>query len=101
MSSDYISELDSLFQLRKERRFTDRIQVMDMLMDALADLNQDPQYYHIFSIHGIGGIGKSRLVKEFISAISPEPVFSYTFEIGKCRDVINNLYFIRKEIPSS
>lgn len=101
MSSDYISELDSLFQLRKERRFTDRIQVMDMLMDALADLNQDSQYYHIFSIHGIGGIGKSRLVKEFISAISPEPVFSYTFEIGKCRDVINNLYFIRKEIPSS
>ena len=101
MSSDYIFELNSLFQLPKERRFTDRTQVMDMLLEALTDLNQDSQYYHIFSIHGIGGIGKSRLVKEFISAISPEPVFSFTFEIGKCRDVINNLYFIRKEIPSS
>ena len=76
MSSDYIFELNSLFQLPKERRFTDRTQVMDMLLEALTDLNQDSQYYHIFSIHGIGGIGKSRLVKEFISAISPEPVFS-------------------------
>ena len=101
MSFDYISELDSLFQLRKERRFTDRTQIMEILMEALADLNQDPQYYHIFSIHGIGGIGKSRLIKEFISAISPESVFSYTFEIGECRDVINNLYLIRKQIPSS
>lgn len=101
MSVDYISEFDNLFQPRKERRFTDRSQIMEILMEALADLNQDSNYYRIFSIHGIGGIGKSRLIKEFISAISPEFVFSFTFEIGKCRDVINNLYLIRKRIPSS
>ncbi len=101
MSFDYISEFDNLFQPQKERRFTDRTQIMEILMEALADLNQDSKYYRIFSIHGIGGIGKSRLIKEFISAISPESVFSFTFEIGKCRDVINNLYLIRKKIPSA
>ena len=101
MNLDYFSEFDKLFPARKERRFTDRTQIMEILMDALADLNQDSQYYHILSIHGIGGIGKSRLIKEFISAIAPESVLSFTFEIGKCGDVINNLYLIRRKFLSS
>lgn len=101
MSFDYASELNHLLQSQKERRFTDRTQIMGILMEALADLNDNSEYFHIFSIHGIGGIGKSRLIKEFISAISPESVFSFTFEIGKCRDIINNLYLIRKNIPST
>ena len=101
MNRNYFNYFDELIPVSKERRFTDRTQIMDVLMDALVDFNQNPDYYHIFSIHGIGGIGKSRLVKEFIQNISPEPVFFITFEIEKCSEVINNLYYIRKKISSS
>lgn len=101
MSFDYFLNLNKIIQPRKERRFTDRVQIMNKLLDALSDLNQDSQYYQIFSIHGIGGIGKSRLIKEFISILSPEPVVSITFEIEKRNDIINSLYQVRKKIALS
>lgn len=93
--------LEDLFSEPKERTFVDRTEILALLNDALIELNEDPMSYRIFSIHGIGGIGKTRLLREFSKSISPEPVVFVSFEIEKRSDVINNLYQIRKEIGPS
>ena len=94
----YLDSLTDLFSSPKERTFTDRTEVLDLLYDALTRINEDPNLSQVFMIHGIGGVGKTRLVKEFIKNISPEPVIYVSFEIEKRTDVINNLYQIRKAI---
>lgn len=75
---------------------------MSLLMDSYTELNDKRNdYFKIISIHGIGGIGKSRLVKEFINRISPEPAFFVSFEISERTNIITNLYKIRKEIDGT
>lgn len=96
----YLDYLEDLFTPPKERTFTDRAEIMEQLNEALIKLNEGSNFFQIFSIHGIGGIGKTRLVKEF-SKISPEPVVLISFEIEKRSEVINNLYKIRKTIEYS
>lgn len=94
----YINCLEDLFGSAKERTFTDRTEIMEMLNESLIKLNEDSTSFRVYSIHGMGGIGKTRLVKEFSKLISPEPVIFISFEIEKRSEIINNLYKIRKEI---
>lgn len=97
----YLDYLEDLFTAPKERTFTDRSEIMHMLIEALTKLNECSSPFQLFSIHGMGGIGKTRLVKEFSSLISPEPVVFISFEIEKRSDIINNLCKIRKELEFS
>lgn len=97
----YLESLENLFTVPKERTFTDRTEILELLNEALTKLNEGSNIFQVFSIHGIGGIGKTRLVKEFSKIISPEPVVFVSFEIEKRSEVINNLYKIRKEIEYS
>lgn len=97
----YFDCLEKLFAPAKERTFTDRTAVMELLNEALIRLNEDPQYFQVYSIHGMGGIGKTRLVKEFAKLISPEPVISVSFEIERRSEIVNNLYQIRRTIDFS
>ena len=97
----YLDCLEELFAEPRERTFTDRQEILELLNDALINLNEDPSFYHVYSIHGIGGIGKTRLIKEFAKIISPEPVCLVSFEIEKRSEIINNLYQIRKAIDFS
>lgn len=97
----YLDSLKDLFATPKERTFTDRAEILELLNEALNKLNEGSNVFQVFSIHGIGGIGKTRLVKEFTKIISPEPVVFVSFEIEKRSEVINNLYKIRKEIDYS
>ena len=99
--NSYLDSIEELFTPKKEREFTDRTEIMGLLNDALIKLNDGTEKYHIFSIHGIGGIGKTRLVKEFINLFLPEKIIYISFEIEKRSDVINNLYQIRLSIPSA
>lgn len=93
--------IENLFTPPKERTFTNRTKIMGLLNDALIKLNEDPTMFQVFSIHGIGGIGKTRLVKEFSRLISDEPVIFVSFEIEKRSEIINNLWKIRKAINYS
>lgn len=97
----YLDSLKDLFAAPKERTFTDRAEILELLNEALNKLNEGSNVFQVFSIHGIGGIGKTRLVKEFTKIISPEPVVFVSFEIEKRSEVISNLYKIRKEIEYS
>lgn len=97
----YLDSLKDLFAAPKERTFTDRAEILELLNEALNKLNEGSNVFQVFSIHGIGGIGKTRLVKEFTKIISPESVVFVSFEIEKRSEVINNLYKIRKEIEYS
>lgn len=97
----YLDYLENLFAAPKERTFTDRAEIMELLNEAVTKLNEGSSVFQVFSIHGIGGIGKTRLVKEFSKIISPDPAVFVSFEIEKRGEVINNLYKIRKEIEYS
>ena len=103
MKCDYYANFNNLLEDNIERTFTDRETIMQLLFDSLVDLNQNSNYYHIIDIYGMGGIGKTRLLKEFITRLSPEPIFFITFEIEKRSEIINNIYQIRcklkKKLP--
>lgn len=97
----YLDCLEELFLPTKERTFTNRTSILNMLNEALTKFNEGTEPYQVVSIHGIGGIGKTRLVKEFRKILSPEPIIYTSFEIEKRCEVINNLYQIRTAITSS
>lgn len=97
----YLDCLENLFASPKERTFTDRTEILDLLNEGLTKLNEDSEFFQLYSIHGIGGVGKTRLVKEFTKLIFPEPVIFVSFEIEKRSEVINNLWQIRKAIDFS
>ena len=93
----YYDYIENLFEEPKERTFTDRTEIMDLLIESLTKINEGSASLQIIAIHGIGGIGKTRLVKEFSKILTPEPVIFVSFEINKRNDVINNLYRIRRK----
>lgn len=97
----YLDDISKLFSVTKERKFTDRNEIIDLLDEALTKHNEGSKAFQVFSIHGIGGIGKTRLLKEFIKHLQPESTTYISFEIEKQSDVINNLYQFRKIIPYS
>lgn len=101
MNLSYYNELEQLLTPPKEREFFDRTQIITLLNEALCCLNENKDYFHVVVIHGIGGIGKSRLLKHFEHLISNEIVISISFEIDKHNEVVNNLYAIRKKIYKS
>lgn len=101
MSSPYYDRLDQLLTPDKERKFFDRSEIIQILTEELNLLNETEDYFRVFVIHGIGGIGKSRLIKHFQNLVSNEIVLSVSFEIDKHKEIVNNLYRIRKEIHRS
>lgn len=101
MTSLYYDRLNQLLMSDKERKFFDRSEIIEILIEELNLLNETKDYFRAFVIHGIGGIGKSRLINYFKSLVSNEIVLSVSFEIDKHKDVVNNLYRIRKEIHRS
>ncbi len=101
MKCDYYANFNNLLEDNIERTFTDRETIMQLLFDSLVDLNQNSNYYHIIDIYGMGGIGKTRLLKEFITRLSPEPIFFITFEIEKRSEIINNIYQIRCKLKKN
>lgn len=101
VNSSYYDQLDQLLTPNKERAFFDRSEIIGMLTEELNLLNEEKDYFRVFIIHGIGGIGKSRLVKHFKTLVSNEIVLSVSFEIDKHKEIVNNLYRIRKKIHKS
>ena len=99
--ASYLDNIESLFEKPKERTFTDRTEIMELLIESLTRINEGSAPLQIITIHGIGGIGKTRLVNEFSKIINPEPVVFVSFEINKRNEIVNNLYRIRKEIKHS
>lgn len=97
----YYEDIENLFEEPKERTFTDRTEILELLNESLTRINEESVSLQIININGIGGIGKTRLVKEFSKIITPEPVVFVSFEINKRNEIINNLYRIRKEIKYS
>lgn len=101
MNSSYYDQLDRLLMPDKEREFFDRSEIIERLTEELNLLNETKDYFRVFVIHGIGGIGKSRLINHFKTLVSNEVVLSVSFEIDKHKEIVNNLYRIRKEIHQS
>ena len=101
MNSLYYDQLNRLLGPGKEREFFDRSEIIEILTEELNHLNEEKDYFRIFVIHGIGGIGKSRLINHFKTLVSNEVVLSVSFEIDKHKEIVNNLYRIRKEIHRS
>lgn len=92
----FISQISELFARSKEWEFTDRTEIMELLQNAVVQLNENKDIFRIYSIHGMGGIGKTRLIKEFSKLLPYEPIINISFEIGKRSEVINCIYQIRK-----
>lgn len=97
----YIEEMSELLGNIQERDFTDRDEIMEILNNALIELNEESSAYQIIVIHGMGGIGKTRLMKEFKKTLMPEQTFYVSFEISKKGEIIDNLYQIRKVVNFS
>ena len=99
--NSYLNCLNELFNEPKERTFTNRVEILRLLNTTLTKMLDKSEPFQIFAIHGIGGIGKTRLVKEYKKTLFPETILFVSFEIEKRSDKISNLYQIRKEIPYS
>ena len=91
----YYEDIENLFEEPKERTFTDRTEILELLNESLTRINEESVSLQIININGIGGIGKTRLVKEFSKIITPKPVVFVSFEINKRNEIINKVEYVQ------
>ena len=93
-------ELDALLP----KKFVDRDELFELITSSLSWLQNDSNYFDVISIHGIGGIGKSRFLeelKEHVAGTSENIEFIYTTLEVENDDAFHALLRIRKNISHS
>lgn len=83
--------------------FIDREDVRNTIQSACRQLLRDITYFEVISISGVGGIGKSYLLKEeflYNKSLLVKPIY-ITLEITSKDDLLDILIKFRKSLPSS
>lgn len=86
--------------------FTDRQNEFNIINNAFTKLMADNSYFNVLSFYGIGGIGKSRLIKY---AFQTSEILNHqnlielkiNLEIVKSDNVLNAIFGLRKQIPTT
>lgn len=84
------------------RQFTDREGFITVFDQALVDKQAKPQEHHVVVFYGVGGIGKTRLRKEFMLRLRhqhPELLTAaLDMAMPQCHDVSNALAVMRQSL---
>lgn len=85
----------------KELNFIDRDTFCTQIDSAYKHIISDSTYFKIICFHGMGGIGKSRLVKENLKnmCVSSAKPLSINLEITRRDDLLDILIKFRKALP--
>lgn len=85
----------------KEIHFIDRNNICSLIEKAYSEASKDSTYFKIICIYGIGGIGKSRILKENLKNMcipKAKPIY-ITLEITHRDDLLDILIKFRKALP--
>ena len=90
----------------EELYFTDREKEFDILDNAFNDLMKNNEFFKVFSLYGIGGIGKSRFINHSLKAsdvLSHQNllILNINLEIVKSDNILNAIFGLRKQIPTT
>ena len=79
--------------------FLDRVDITERLEEIVIDYNEDNLQYKVISFYGMGGIGKSRLLKKIFDSYNETnlSVFHYPLEILSQETLPSILFHIRKD----
>lgn len=89
-------------KLRSKKPFVDRTDTLKQIKEIYENLYSDTEYFKVAVIHGMGGIGKTRLLNEIKNKVEKKfkdeyvDIIHVSFEIEKSHQSINNLLKIRK-----
>jgi tetratricopeptide (TPR) repeat protein len=85
---------------RDANEFIDRTEIIERIRKEFQIHSGKDDYYKVFIIYGIGGMGKSRLIKELATLLkntySKIAILNVTFELLQQEQLIENLIQIRK-----
>lgn len=87
---DYNKDIDKI-------NFIDRKEICSLIRNAYKECSKDSTYFKILCLYGIGGIGKSRILKENINSMA-NPIY-ITLEITHRDDLLDILIKFRKALP--
>lgn len=85
--------------------FVDREEIQHLFEDEYLKLKNNPDYFKVISIYGIGGIGKSYLIEKLLLIPQEDDfdskVITINMDIMHSADIFDNLVKVRKQIESS
>lgn len=87
-----------------DREFLDRHDILDSVEHIVCQYNaSSTDFYKLFVFYGMGGIGKSRLIKEIITCYQDGPcnVYHFPLEIRNCETIPSILLGIRKNFENT
>ena len=85
--------------------FVDREEIINLFNKEYKKLKNDPEYFKVISIYGIGGIGKSYLIEKLLEIPQNDEfdskIITINMDIMHSADIFDNLVKVRKQIEIS
>ena len=99
------SKFENTNYTRYKNMFVDREEIIDLFKQEYHKLKEEPDYFKVISIYGIGGIGKSYLIEHLLQIPKEDKINSkiitINMDIMHSADIFDNLVKMRKQIGVS
>lgn len=85
--------------------FVDREEIIQLFEKEYSELKNNPDYFKVISIYGMGGIGKSYLVEKLLEIPQREnydcKIITINMDIMNSADIFDNLVKVRKQLKEN
>lgn len=84
--------------------FVDREEIINLFKEEYLELKNNPEYFKVIGIYGIGGIGKSYLIEKLLEIPKNDEfdskIITINMDIMHSADIFDNLVKVRKQIET-
>lgn len=96
------SKFKNIDYFKYRSMFVDREEIINLFKNEYKELKQNPEYFKVIGIYGIGGIGKSYLIEKLLEIPENDgfdsKIITVNMDIMHSADIFDNLVKVRKQI---